>query len=239
MTRETERIDAFEDPEKPERRHIPLLLLLALFAICATVGVFAGFASGALGGGGPTEQPPQTEEPVLVSTVTDEPITQPPPTAPPTEQVSTGEQVVTEEVVTVTVPSGGGGVNTCRCGDGVCCPGEACEADCGGACTGPCCDNGGVQWQGEVCVCPGVVDRVTYCNDGSKTDQLTDRSCQPAGGCSGGDGNPTIPGGPSPDPFAACGQACSLSDPSSCPAGYTCMWCDMCSPDYCWKPGCP
>jgi hypothetical protein len=42
-----------------------------------------------------------------------------------------------------------------------------------------CANNGGLQWQGEVCVCAGFVDLVTVCNNGTKFDNVTDQPCSP------------------------------------------------------------
>lgn len=44
---------------------------------------------------------------------------------------------------------------------------------------GVCQQNGGIQWQGDICTCAGVVDRVTLCADGSKSDVITDTACTP------------------------------------------------------------
>jgi hypothetical protein len=61
-----------------------------------------------------------------------------------------------------------------------------------------CANNGGVQWVGEVCVCAGVVDKVTVCNDGTKFDNVTEQTCPPdpaacqddgSGGDQGGGGS--------------------------------------------------
>lgn len=93
------------------------------------------------------------------------------------------------------------------CGDSVCAAGRedaaSCPADCSvsapavnsspapedeeatpdstptGAATDLCAENGGVQYQGEVCVCSGYVDQVTICNDGTKFDHVTEQTCSP------------------------------------------------------------
>ena len=70
------------------------------------------------------------------------------------------------------------------CGDGVCdqpCEdAQLCAADCQSeSTTDVCATLGGLQWQGELCDCAGVVDNVTICQDGTKYDNLTDVSCTP------------------------------------------------------------
>lgn len=78
------------------------------------------------------------------------------------------------------------------CGDGVCdqpCEdAQFCAADCLPEGTTPtptvppqdvCADQGGLQWQGEICDCTGVVDNVTLCKNGTKVDDVTDVSCTP------------------------------------------------------------
>jgi hypothetical protein len=74
--------------------------------------------------------------------------------------------------------------------------------------TDPCANNGGLQWQGEVCVCPGFVDIVTYCNDGSHTDQVTDRPCQPTQDCA--------PPPPECTPNGTTSCTCSVSGMTAC-----------------------
>src|SRR5574341_2537069 len=189
MSDDPERIDGQEDSEKPERRRIPLILIIIiLLVLCLLAGAAAAYAGGLLTPNNPTEEPntqepppteeqvdstetftpiPTTETETFTPTFTDTPTDTSTPTDTPTPTVS----------LTPTRYRGSAGVG----GDGVCCPEEtgSCTADCGGGDTGPCANNGGLAWQGEVCVCPGVVDVVTYCQDGSKSDQLTDRTCQP------------------------------------------------------------
>ena len=43
----------------------------------------------------------------------------------------------------------------------------------------PCAGHGGLQWTGQICACPGAIDIVTICVDGTKTDYLTGGSCVP------------------------------------------------------------
>jgi len=88
--------------------------------------------------------------------------------------------------------------------------------------TEPCADNGGLQFQGEVCVCSGVVDQVTICNDGTKTDALTSTACSPdPSQCSQGDGS-TSGGGGQTSCEKSCGnQSCQAEcgeNPNNCPA---------------------
>lgn len=72
--------------------------------------------------------------------------------------------------------------------------------------SGLCAQNGGIQWQGTACICPGLVDNVTVCNDGTKLDQMTEQTCTPEQAC---DQQPADPGSPTnpQNPPAAC--ACS------------------------------
>jgi hypothetical protein len=62
---------------------------------------------------------------------------------------------------------------------------------------GLCDDHGGVANVSEVCTCQSLVDRVTFCGDGTKIDTITDTQCSPdpsqcqpsdTGGTSGGSG---------------------------------------------------
>jgi hypothetical protein len=69
---------------------------------------------------------------------------------------------------------------------------------------GLCANNGGIQWQGTTCVCPGLTDNVTLCNDGTKIDQVTDQACTPEQSCD--DGQPTGPDNPPSD--CACNYVC-------------------------------
>lgn len=191
MSDELDRIEGAEDNEPPERRrNFSLLLLMALFLICVTAGVGGAFASGLLGPDEPTTEP-STAEPPTTEPLTEEPQATTPSTAtdtptftPSFTPTDTPTPTLSPTPTKTRTPTPDRPV--CTCGDGVCCPDEAasCPADCGGGeCTGPCCDNGGLQWQGEVCVCPGLVDIVTVCMDGSKSDQITDQSCQPTQNC--------------------------------------------------------
>ena len=71
------------------------------------------------------------------------------------------------------------------CGDSVCdspCEdAQFCPADCQptSSTSDFCATQGGLQWQGEVCTCAGVVDQVTLCQNGAKYDNVTDVSCTP------------------------------------------------------------
>lgn len=47
------------------------------------------------------------------------------------------------------------------------------------AATGLCSANGGIKWQGVICLCSGLVDQVTVCMDDSKTDTLPGANCTP------------------------------------------------------------
>lgn len=55
-----------------------------------------------------------------------------------------------------------------------------------------CANNGGVANVSDVCTCQGVIDRVTFCGDGTKFDTITTTGCSPdpsqcqAGGDTGG-----------------------------------------------------
>ena len=51
---------------------------------------------------------------------------------------------------------------------------------------GLCAENGGLTYQGQVCVCAGVVDNVTVCGDGTKIDEVTDIACTPDASCNEG-----------------------------------------------------
>jgi len=88
------------------------------------------------------------------------------------------------------------------CGNGVCDIGESLES-CSDDCdiSDLCGENGGVQWQGDVCVCEGLVDQVTICQDGTKIDNVTDAACTPdpeqcrTDGAAGGNGGSGDDGG--------------------------------------------
>jgi len=85
--------------------------------------------------------------------------------------------------------------------DGVCCTtaGENHDTDpneCRDA-RGPCADHGGLQWEGDICACPGVTDHVMICVDGTKTDYLTGQSCVPDNPALCNDGGTGTSGGSS------------------------------------------
>jgi hypothetical protein len=42
-----------------------------------------------------------------------------------------------------------------------------------------CANNGGIANVSEICTCQGVIDRVTFCGDNTKFDNITDASCTP------------------------------------------------------------
>ena len=71
----------------------------------------------------------------------------------------------------------------------------------------PCMSNGGIQYQGTTCVCPGVVDNVIICQDGTKFDTPTTEECTPNIFCSGESG--TSAGGGSQ---CACQYKCYVYD---------------------------
>jgi hypothetical protein len=58
----------------------------------------------------------------------------------------------------------------------------------------PCAANGGLQWEGDVCLCNGQISHTIICNDGSKSDLLTGQTCQPQQGTCDQNGNPVHPG---------------------------------------------
>lgn len=64
--------------------------------------------------------------------------------------------------------------------------------------TDVCANNGGLSYAGDTCVCPGVVDHVVICGDGTKFDNVTNQSCVPTESCSGG--------GAEPEVVCGCGQ---------------------------------
>jgi hypothetical protein len=68
-----------------------------------------------------------------------------------------------------------------------------------------CANNGGIQWQGTACVCPGVIDNVTMCADGTKIDQVTQQTCTPDAACD----QPTDP--QNPPAACACTFVCTQS----------------------------
>ncbi len=80
---------------------------------------------------------------------------------------------------------------------------------------GLCANNGGIQWQGSACVCPGVMDNVTICNDGTKIDQVTDQACTPDQACQ-----------QPPDP---------ANPPSACPCTYVCVDQAVAAAGQCYK----
>jgi hypothetical protein len=95
---------------------------------------------------------------------------------------------------------------------------------------GLCANNGGIQWQGTTCVCPGLTDNVTLCNDGTKIDQMTDQACTPDQSCD--DGQPDDPNNPPSD--CACNYVCVQEKPNSneCSEyGYRDCRGNVCSPD--------
>ena len=63
---------------------------------------------------------------------------------------------------------------------------------------GLCAENGGLTYQGQVCVCAGVVDNVTVCGDGTKIDEVTDIACTPDASCNEGSGGGGGNGGSCP-----------------------------------------
>jgi hypothetical protein len=82
-------------------------------------------------------------------------------------------------------------------------PGDATEV---------CANNGGVQWQGQSCVCPGLIDNITLCADGSKIDAVTQQTCTPDQSCD----QPSDPGNP---PACPCARVCtqpSATAPDQC-----------------------
>lgn len=90
-----------------------------------------------------------------------------------------------------------------------------------------CAQNGGIQWTGETCICPGVVDLVTICADGAKFDQVTDTACTPTQSCNVQAGGTGGTGGSTGGGTAVCGngvveagEACENN--SHCGAGEFC-----------------
>lgn len=93
-----------------------------------------------------------------------------------------------DTVTPTPVPGGGqqGGEPVCdpqtTCGDGRCDPVCENEENCPADCIlpdDPCAEHGGVQYEGEVCVCAGVIDIVIVCQDGTKFDNVTTVPCTP------------------------------------------------------------
>lgn len=64
-----------------------------------------------------------------------------------------------------------------------------------------CADRGGTSFYGEVCICPGIIDQVTICGDGTKFDNPTTTECVPSETCTN-TGSPVDP----QQPVCACGQ---------------------------------
>src|SRR5574341_738848 len=102
---------------------------------------------------------------------------------------------------------------------------EATEEPTGEPSADLCASNGGIQYQGEVCVCAGFVDKVTVCNDGSKIDQVTEQTCSPdpaacqdeGGGDQGGGGGKPPACEVKPCGNGVCQPECG-ENPNNCPA---------------------
>ena len=84
-----------------------------------------------------------------------------------------------------------------------------------------CANNGGVQWTGDTCICPGIVDHVIVCMDGTKLDNPGSDPCDPQRSCSGTTGGSGGSGGAG----GGCGSCGDFTDgpypncPGSCISG--------------------
>jgi hypothetical protein len=65
-----------------------------------------------------------------------------------------------------------------------------------------CANNGGLSYAGDTCVCPGLIDHVTICGDGTKFDNVSTQSCTPNESCAGGG---TTGGAVEPEVVCGCG----------------------------------
>jgi hypothetical protein len=79
-------------------------------------------------------------------------------------------------------------------GMGIPFPGSGSDTGSGGI--DACADHGGTSYVGDSCVCPGVIDHVIICGDGTKLDNVTNQSCTPTESCSSGGTTGGAPGDP-------------------------------------------
>jgi len=87
----------------------------------------------------------------------------------------------------------------------------------------PCANNGGLQYTGQACTCLGQVDLVIICNDGTKTDTITNEQCSPdPATCNGSD--------------QAGGGSCPCACVTSCPGISCVMVCRDCKGNSCSQP---
>jgi RNA polymerase sigma-70 factor, ECF subfamily len=111
-------------------------------------------------------------------------------------------------------------------GDGGSSPGSSTD---GGASDGAasssavCAANGGIEWEGLTCVCPGRANYVIVCNDGTKLDNPRSEACTPTDACTpdGGTGGGSSDGGGDVCVNTVCGDGkCdypTCEDSMSCP----------------------
>jgi hypothetical protein len=196
-------LNQIERPEKEENERRPvlgLLLMLGLLLILCAAGAFFGpqFLSGVNAETIVTEEPPAiTNTSTATSTSTSTATSTDTPT-------STATATHTSTPTDTPTPTRGALPD----------PTTAVPVD------DPCAEHGGLQFRGDVCICPGVIDQVIICVDGTKIDTVTTIACEPDQSCSEPDDPPDDGGGGS-----ACPCRCVRWNTTVFPA-YCVAWAD-------------
>jgi hypothetical protein len=177
-------LNQIEKPEKEEKERRPvlgLLLMLGLLLILCAAGAF--FGPQLLGGNAETVDSGlaiPTEEP-LTSTNTATNTNTSEPSDEPTTVTDTPTATATHTSTPTDTPTPTRGALPD--------PTTAVPV------ADPCADHGGLQYEGDTCICPGVIDHVIICVDGTKFDNVTTVSCEPDAVCTedpgGGSGDPS------------------------------------------------
>ncbi len=85
-----------------------------------------------------------------------------------------------------------------------------------------CAGKGGLQYEGDTCVCSGNIDHVILCQDGTKIDTVTEKTCLPdQEACKEGGGSNTSGGSQQCEDKSCGNQSCQPEcgeNPNNCPA---------------------